>query len=205
MDSIDKELKIAKLTALQNQIVPHYIVNSLDSIRMKLLMDGQEESAELLRCLQTSLKTYGFSPEETISVSQELSFLEDFLNLYKFRFLGKLTWRFVAEPQTENLQIPRFLLQPILENSLRHGLRADMENPSLQIKTWLQKDELFLSVSDNGGGYTAVENRSGIGLTNVTERLRLLYGDGFHMQMESQHGSGTCVTLRLPGKGRIYI
>lgn len=205
MDSIDKELNIAKLSALQNQIVPHYIVNSLDSVRMKLLMDGQEESAELLRCLQTSLKTYGFSPDSAITVSQELSFLEDTLKLYKFRFLGKLNWTFLIDPETENLLIPRFLLQPILENSLRHGLRADMEKPSLQIKIWVCSDDLCLSVFDNGSGFTESADSRGIGLSNVIERLRLLYGDSFQMQIESQPGSGTCVTLRLPGKGGAYI
>lgn len=205
MDPVQSELKNAKLTALQNQIVPHYIVNSMDAIRMKLLIDGQVDSAELLRCLQTSLKTYGFSPADTVTVSQELAFLEDTLKLHNFRFLGKLTWTFSIEPQTKNLRIPRFLLQPILENSLRHGLNGDMEAPSLQIKIWLQEDALCLSVSDNGCGYSDRKEFCGIGLSNVTERLRLLYGNNFQMQIQSEPGSGTCVTLRLPGKGSAYL
>ncbi|MBO5892415.1 MAG: histidine kinase [Oscillospiraceae bacterium] len=205
MDSMQKELQAAKLSALQNQIVPHYIVNSLETIRMKLLLDGQSESAELLRCLQTSLKTYGFFPWDTVTVSQELSFLEDTLNLYKFRYLGKLTWEFCISQQADNLQIPRFLLQPILENSLRHGLSADMESPHLQVAASLEEDFLCLSVTDNGTGFSGAENSHGIGLNNINQRLQLLYGDSCSMDIKTVPGSGTCVTLRLPGKGRGYI
>ena len=205
MDPIQKELQEAKLLALQNQIVPHYIVNSLDSIRMKLILDGQSESAELLRCLQNSLKTYGFSPWDPATISQEQTFLEDTLKLYKFRFLGKLTWEFCFSTQTKDLQLPRYLLQPVLENSLRHGLSADMENPHVKISAWLEDDILCLSVADNGIGFSDASSFRGVGLSNVRERLTLLYGDSSNMDVKSVPGSGTCVTLRLPEKGRVKL
>ena len=205
MDAIYEELRTAQLTALQNQIVPHYIVNSLDAIRMKLLLDGQTESAELRGCLQTSLKTYGFVPGERISLSEEFAFLEECLKFHRFRFLGRLSWVLHLPAELQSREIPRFLFQPLVENAIRHGLSPDMPNPQVEIKAWLQDDFLFLSVSDNGKGFLESENPYGIGLANVKERLRLLYGDVSAVDVKSVPGSGTCVTLRLPEKGDSYI
>ena len=205
MDSFQDELRAARLTALQNQIVPHYIVNSLDAIRMKLMLEGQSESADLLLCLQNSLKSYGFSPCDTVPVAQELELLTDCLNLHKFRFLGKLTWDFSVAPGAESLQIPRFLLQPILENAIRHGLTPDMDAPHLQISVWIDGDMLCLSVADNGIGFSGESTSGGIGLCNVRERISLLYGDGCAMDVRSDPDSGTCVILRLPRKGRVDL
>ena len=201
MDLLQSELRAAQLTALQNQITPHYLVNSLDAIRMKLILDGQAETAELLRCLQNSLKTYAFSPYETIALCQEFSFLENTLKLHQFRFLGNLTWDFSLTGELNDLEIPRFLLQPIVENSLRHGLSPDLPNPHLQVRAVLLDHVLLISVSDNGKGFSEPGNAKGIGLANVQQRLKLLYGDSCDLQVKSVPGFGTCVTLCLPVKG----
>ncbi len=199
------ELQSAQLTALQNQITPHYIVNALEAVRMKLLLDGQKESAELLRCLQNSMKTYGFAPDEKISLAEEFVFLEEFLKFHQFRFLGKLRWSMDLPDELERLQIPRFLLQPLVENAVRHGLSADMHNPRLEMKARLLDNLLCISVSDNGKGFTDIKETRGIGLTNVKERLYLLYGGNATVEVESRSGCGTSVTLRLPEKGDSYI
>ena len=196
-----EELRTAQLAALQNQITPHYIVNSLDVIRMKLILDGQTETAELLESFQNSLKTYGFSPYDTISLADEFAFLEDCLLFQQFRFLGKLSWEFRLPEQISSWEIPRFLLQPLVENAVRHGLSGDMPKPHLQIEAWLEEDCLCLRVSDNGKGFSESEQATGIGIANVKERLRLLYRDGAWMEFKSIPGTGTSVTLRLPEKG----
>lgn len=201
MDLLQSELRIAQLTALQNQITPHYLVNSLDAIRMKLILDGQDETAELLRCLQNSLRTYGFSPDQKVPLWQEFVFLEDTLKFHAFRFLGSLTWEMSFPPELRDMEIPRFLLQPIVENSLRHGLTPDLANPHLQVRAVLQDHVLLISVSDNGKGFLDSGNAKGIGLANVQQRLKLLYGDSSDLQVKSDPGFGTCVTLCLPEKG----
>ena len=122
MDMNDNELRDAQLTALQNQITPHYIVNTLDAIRMKLILDGQSESAELLRCFQESLRTYALRPDETVLLEEELGFLEDYLKLQSFRLLGKLSWNFQTDPAALRVPIPRFILQPLVENAIEHGI-----------------------------------------------------------------------------------
>ena len=205
MASVQDELRTARLTALQNQIVPHYIVNSLDVIRMKLILDGQTESADLLLRLQNSLKTYGFSPDATVSVAQEMEQLKAWLKLQEFRYLGKLSCVFSVSPGAEELQIPRFLLQPIIENSIRHGLTPDMDAPQLRISVWVEADMLCLSVADNGMGFSGEASSRGIGLSNVRERTALLYGDACAMEVKSTPGSGTSVTLRLPEKGKVNL
>lgn len=204
MDMVQTQLRTAQLTALQNQITPHYIVNSLDAIRMKLILDGQTESAELIYSLQNSLTTYGFSPYDRISLSEEFAFLENSLKFHQFRFMGKLSWEMQLPSRLEALQIPRFLLQPLVENAVRHGLSADMPDPKVQIKAWLHGDVLCLCVSDNGKGFSALKNTPGIGLANIKERLGLLYGDSALVEFQSIPDSGTSVTLRLPKKGGDY-
>ena len=205
MDTQQDELRAARLTALQNQIVPHYIVNSLDAIRMKLILEGQSESADLLLHLQNSLKTYIFSPYDTITVSQEMEQLQAWLKLHEFRYLGKLCWDFSVTPGTENLQIPRFLLQPILENAIRHGLTPDMDAPQLRLSLWLEGNTLCISVADNGMGFSGESSSQGIGLTNVRQRIALLYGETSSLEVKSVPGSGTSVTLRLPEKGKVNL
>lgn len=205
MDSFQDELRAARLTALQNQIIPHYIVNSLDAIRMKLLLEGQSESADLLLRLENSLKTYGFSPYDTVTVTQEMEQLNEYLKLHEFRYLGKLSWDFSVDPAAEDLWIPRFLLQPILENAIRHGLTPDMDDPHLQISVSLDGNNLSLSVADNGLGISGDTSSRGIGLSNVRQRITLLYGETSAMEVRSAPGSGTCVTLHLPEKGKVNL
>ena len=201
MNAIGKQLREAQLAALQNQIMPHYLVNTLDAFRMKLIMDGQNEIAELLRCFQSSLCTYGFEPGETVALEQEFAFLEDYLTVQKFRFLGKLTWSVSLQPQTCSLRIPRFLLQPLVENAVQHGLSPEQENPYLEIVSYLEEDMLCLSVSDNGKGCVATSRSGGIGLANINKRLQLLYGDNCAVELEALGGGGTRGIIRLPGKG----
>lgn len=205
MDSTRMQLRNAQLTALQNQIMPHYIVNTLDALRMKLIVEGQEETAELLRCFQSSLRTYGFEPWETVALEQEFAFLEDYLRLQKFRFLGRLSWCFSSQDQTLSLKIPRFLLQPLVENAVQHGLTPDMENPHLQINSWLEGDVLCLSIYDNGKGCENASRSGGIGLDNVNRRLQLLYGENCFVVLEAIPEGGTCARICLPGKGEGFL
>lgn len=200
MDLIHKKLRDAQLIALQNQIKPHYIVNTLDAIRMKLILDGQSESAELLRCFQESLRTYALQPDEKVTLEEELIFLEDFLKLQCFRYLGKLTWNFYIESTALRWHIPRFILQPLVENAVRHGLDPGMEAPTIKVEARLAGDRLFLSVLDNGRG-TSGNPGSGIGIQNVNERLRLLYGEDCTVSVKSVPDTGTCASLYLPANG----
>lgn len=197
MNSQDQTLNDARLVALQNQIVPHYIVNTLDAVRMKLLIDGQDSSAELLRRLQDSLRTYAFDPHDTVTLAGELEFLEDHLHLQRFRLLGKLTWDFSVPAELLDARIPRFLLQPLAENSVRHGLVA-AASPHLHISAAMSGEHLTICVSDNGAGIPAEPASGGIGLANIRERLRLLFGDAADLTLKSIPGSGTAAVIRLP-------
>ena len=202
MDTVREDLRKAELEALFYQITPHYLVNTLDAIRMKLLMDGQQESAELLRCLQESLRSYAFDPESTVPLEQELVFLEDHLKLQKFRLLGKLSWDFSFGEPVMSLPVPRFLLQPLVENAVRHGLDPSMEDPHIRISGVLQDGHLVLSVADNGRG-VSFGSAEGVGLTNLRKRLALLYGDSCKLTVRSMPEAGTCATVSLPGKGGV--
>ena len=200
MDGPDQILQDAQLTALQNQIIPHYMVNTLDAIRMKLILDGQSESAELLRCFQESLRTYAWPVRELLSLEQELSFLEDYLKLQSFRLLGKLSWKFQVDPAAKSVMIPRFILQPLVENAVRHGLDPSMAAPTVTVEAHVDGARLFLSVSDNGRG-TFDNSGSGIGIQNINKRLCILYGADCTVTIKHIKNVGTCASLCLPVNG----
>lgn len=208
MEDMTQALADAQLQALQNQIAPHYIANTLDAIRMRLILDGQEQTAELLRIFMDSLRTYTAGPRDTISLREEVAFLDEYLVLQKFRHLERLTWNIPIAQDLLNLQIPRFILQPLVENSIRHGFARNVENPHLTVDAYRSGNSLLITLSDNGAGISPEKLQegmlpaTGVGYTNVVKRLELLYGRDAGVHITSKPGAGTKTVIKIPLKGR---
>ena len=176
MEDMAQALADAQLQALQNQIVPHYIANTLDAIRMRLILDGQNETAELLRIFMESLRTYTAGPRDTITLREEVAFLDQYLTLQKFRLLEQLTWNIPISQEILDLRIPRFILQPLVENSIHHGFTGRVENPHLTLDAYRSGSGLFITLSDTGVGispeqlqamYSGSLPVTSVGYTNV--------------------------------------
>ncbi|WP_168735370.1 cache domain-containing sensor histidine kinase [Cohnella fermenti] len=207
----------AELAMLQAQINPHFLFNILNSIRLRILMKGDEENAELLSSLSGLLRMTIRRDEEFTALHGELEMLRRYIELLNFRQQEKVELVIDAASDTLHLKLPRFLLQPVIENAYIHGLRQ--ERGTIEIKAMRTGEELLLTIADNGvgmsekklekmrsefrdlGGALPEEGAgrlSGIGLSNVFERLQLIYGDRFRLTLDSRQGQGTRIAIAIP-------
>ncbi|MFD0960912.1 cache domain-containing sensor histidine kinase [Paenibacillus chungangensis] len=209
----------AELEMLQAQINPHFLFNVLNSIRLRIKLKGDEENAALISSLSSLLRMTINRNNEFIALHEEVETVAHYFKLMNFRTSEPITIHINIEPEVASVDIPRFVLQPILENSLIHGFRD--YSGSISILAQKQDEHLFIQIGDTGRGMEAKElaqlhghltsiessrkeelkrGLSGIGLKNVFERLRLIYGEHFHYQLASKPGQGTVITLEIPLK-----
>ena len=191
----------ARLDALQRQINPHFLFNTLNSIaslvRMKpeLAREMIVKLANILRALLKDHDTY-------VPLSEELKFTDDYLAIEVVRFGEKLRFEKDVAEDTLDMLVPSMLLQPLVENSIKHGLSSKVEGGIIRIRARRSGARLYLSVEDDGVGIpearlaTVLEH--GIGMGNVNERLRVLFGSEYGMWIDSRPGEGTCVRIESP-------
>ena len=194
----------ARLDALQRQINPHFLFNTLNSIaslaRMKpeLAREMTVKLANILRALLKDHDTY-------VPLRDELSFTDDYLDIEVVRFGSeKLRVEKDIDPRTLAVLVPSILLQPLIENSIKHGLEPRLSGGTVTLRSRLEKDSLLIEVSDDGVGMgnkpTSGLRRTGagIGMKNVQERLEVLYGNRARFSIVSNPGRGTLVSIEIP-------
>jgi two-component system LytT family sensor kinase len=196
----------ARFDALQRQINPHFLFNTLNSIaslvrfRPELAREMIVKLANILRALLRDHDTY-------VAFREELAFTDDYLGIEVVRF-GADKLRVVKEidPNTLELQVPSMLLQPLIENSIKHGLEPRIGGGTITVRSRIDKLRMLIEVEDDGVGMQPhrpasaglVRTGAGIGMKNVRERLEVLYGTDAVFEVESRPGRGTRVTLSLP-------
>ncbi len=196
----------ARLDALQRQINPHFLFNTLNSIT-SLVRSKPELAREMIVKLANILRVLLKDREAFVPFSEELAFTDDYLDIEVVRFGEKL--RVVKEiaPETLQVVVPSMLLQPLIENSIKHGLEPRIEGGTVTLRSRITEDgRLLVEVEDDGVGMalghssTGPRRRpgSGIGMKNVRERLHVLYGDAAEVFLESRPGRGTKVALTMP-------
>lgn len=201
--------KYAQISALQAQINPHFLYNSLEAVRMRALANGDQDTGEMIRLL-AMLFRINIKEETVIEVRDELRYCAMYLDLFKIRFCDCLSSSEKVTQEALSCGIVKYLLQPVVENYIVHGFDSDRENNHISISGQLNGEYLELKVWDNGRGISperlsdlkeSLERGSGpekhIGLPNVSERIRLIYGEAYGLNIESAEGKGTVVTLRL--------
>jgi two-component system LytT family sensor kinase len=202
----------ARLDALQRQINPHFLFNTLNSIA-SLVRSKPELSREMIVKLGNILRALLHDREAFVPLSEELEFTDDYLDIEVVRFGEKL--RVVKEIAEDTLDVvvPSMLLQPLIENSIKHGLEPRIGGGTVTLRSRIVEGRLLLEVEDDGvgtepGGPIAapvsglVQEGSGIGMRNVRERLQVLYGDEAQVEMVSRPGRGTRVRLVMPVTSR---
>jgi two-component system LytT family sensor kinase len=194
----------ARLDALQRQINPHFLFNTLNSIaslvRVKPEMARQMtvKLANILRALLKDHDTY-------VPLSEELQFTDDYLDIEVVRFgAEKLRVKKEIDPRTLAVLVPSILLQPLIENSIKHGLEPRIHGGTVTLRSQLDGDRVRIEVADDGVGMgnrpdSALHRAgAGIGMKNVQERLEVLYGNQAHFSIVSNPGRGTLVTIEIP-------
>jgi two-component system LytT family sensor kinase len=192
----------ARLDALSSQINPHFLFNTLNTVTALIRVDPDTARGVVLK-LSNILRRLLRKHETFVPLREELSFIDDYLDIEVARF-GEDNLDIVKEIDANTLEtfIPSMLLQPIVENSLKHGLAPKLEGGRICLRTATRNDRLCIEIEDNGVGIS--EERlpqvyvEGIGLSNVRERLRVLYGTDFNLDIASQEGKGTTIRIDVP-------
>jgi len=196
----------ARMEALQNQINPHFLFNTLNSVSSLVRFDP-DTARELIIKLARILRRLLNSSESFVPLREEVEFIDNYLDIEVVRF-GRDKLRVVKELEPESLEmlVPAMLLQPLVENSIKHGLASKVEGGSIVLRSRRGAKAVIIEVEDDGVGMGAGQTNgkpngtsgTGIGMANIAERLKVLYGDTARMTIDSHDGKGTLVRLRLP-------
>ncbi|RCW74814.1 sensor histidine kinase [Saliterribacillus persicus] len=217
-----KRKRKAELAMLQAQINPHFLFNVLNSIRMKVLRFGDKDSASMIQSLSKLLRWTIDYKEDKITFFDEISLVKDYVNVMNMRQKEKVELDIDISSQVYKQLVPRFLLQPLIENSIIHGLNQSAGN--IRINGKMEKDNFQIMIEDNGVGigkeklhelnqwihHSGTNERShngfsSIGMTNVFERLQLSYQEKPQMKIDSTSGKGTTITITIPLGGEDYV
>jgi two-component system LytT family sensor kinase len=194
-------LNEARLAALTSQINPHFLFNTLNSVSA-LIRTNPEQARNVVYKLSAILRRLLRKTENLAPLREELSFIDNYMAIEMVRFGDKL--RFVKEidPETMDFLVPSMLLQPLVENSIRHGLASKVDGGTIRIRSRLADGVLQILVEDDGVGIQEARLEGifehGIGVSNVNERLKVLFGNEYKMWVDSKPGEGTCTGIEIP-------
>ncbi len=196
----------ARLDALQRQINPHFLFNTLNSIA-SLVRFRPEQARELIVKLANILRALLKDHDSYVQLREELNFTDDYLSIEVVRFgADKLKVVKEIDPATLELPVPSMILQPLIENSIKHGLEPRISGGTITIRSRLDGDKLMIEIEDDGVGIAPGRSHSsgvlhqgtGIGMNNVRERLDVLFGDAAIFDVTSRPGRGTRITMEMP-------
>jgi two-component system LytT family sensor kinase len=197
-------LMAARLEALASQINPHFLFNTLNSIA-SLIRSQPDTARTLILKLSALLRRLLRSQDHFVTLREELSAIDEYLDIECVRFGSRLAVRKDIDPASLDALVPSLILQPLVENALKHGLWPKLGDGTITIRSRRGRNQTTIEVIDNGLGMVASpadpdsgDEHTGIGLVNVKERLRVIYGANVHLDFQSAPGEGTRVTLEIP-------
>lgn len=207
--------KELELNALYSQIRPHFLMNTLNSIRVNLIVDGDSYHSHKIQSLTMLLRKY-LKVNEPSSLKNECELLEYYVDIMKMRSETDINLEIMIPEELDSFELPFLMLQPIVENSILHGFK-DMINGTITIYAFKQSGDVLIQITDDGTGMTEedckrlnhrlLENKIGkkkdhdsVGLINIKQRLHLIYGDQVGFKVDSELGFGTTVEIKIPQK-----
>lgn len=211
---LEEELKVAQLSALQYQVSPHFLFNSLNTIGRVALIEGDKHTEKLVSALARLMRYSLYQVRNTVTLEEEVRTVTDYLMIQETRFQGRISHRIDIEPSILMAKMPCMILQPLVENACQHGLEPTKRGGIISIQSWLENGNVFLEVSDNGVGMSKEQQKSifklekirstkggqvsGIGMTNVLRRLQLHFGSDCAWDINSEINKGTTLQLSFP-------
>ncbi len=207
----EKEKRKAELLALQAQINPHFISNTLNSIKWMASIQGAENIEKLIYSLIQMLNASIGKNDKSITLEEELEYLKNYIVIQEFRYYDKFKVKFDIDEETLHFKLLRFLLQPILENAIIHGIEPLEGQGFILIKAFRDGEDFKITVTDNGVGFTQkrmnevlqeptkkVDGFCGIGISNVNDRIKMVYGDRYGVKIQSFENIYTTIEISLP-------
>jgi two-component system, LytTR family, sensor kinase len=200
---LETQLTQAQLQALKMQLQPHFLFNTLHSISALVHRDPETADHMIARLGDFLRLTLENSGAQEVSLQKELDFLRCYLDIERLRFQDRLTTSLDVEPRALDTPVPNLILQPIVENALRHGLARRASPGHVEISAKREDGALRIQVRDNGPGLSAITRpngkvREGLGLSNTRARLAQLYGAAHRFELSNAPGGGLVVTLEIP-------
>ncbi len=208
----ENEKKEAHLEALQAQINPHFLFNTLNAIKWAAYVNGVSNIGDTIASLGRLFEIIIDKKPELITIKEEIEYLDNYIVLMSFKSNCEISVEYDIEPSINSFYTLKFVLQPLVENSIIHGFGEDISGGRLVIRGKRQEDSIIFTIEDNGKGVSRekikelldMENNSdrgrfsGIGIANVNERIKLNFGSGYGLKIESEGNNGTTVTVRIP-------
>jgi len=204
---LESKLKEIQIKALESQIQPHFLFNILNTISMLSLLEKAEKTHEMISMLGRLLRYVLSPPKEIVPLYKELEFVETYLKLQSIRFGVRLKYSIDVEEDLYNIEIPFMTLQPLVENSVIHGIEPKKEGGYVEIKVFKNKGAVIVEISDDGIGIPPqklfIINKedkkifSGLRIQNIRDRLKYYLGSNYKLTFESQKHRGTRVLLEL--------
>lgn len=194
------QLAAARLGALRMQLHPHFLYNSLNAITVVVRDRDTQTATGMLERLGDMLhRVMRTDRPHEVPLGEEMDFVRQYLAVEQFRFSDRLKPEFQVNPAVQGAMVPDFILQPLVENALRHGVARQMAAVTVRIEARREGNELLLTVSDDGPGLGPPGAwREGVGLSNTRERLRALYGEGGTLNVAPGPAGGTVALVRIP-------
>lgn len=217
MDDIVREQESkrkSELDALQSQINPHFLYNTLDAIVWMIENENYKDAETMVTSLARLFRISLSKGRNIVTVADELKHVQNYLTIEKMRFKNKFNFVIEADPETLTCSTIKLIVQPLVENSIHHGLESMDEDGEIRVKAYIRGRDLFIDVTDNGlgmpkeqadsllkeGTVTVHGKGSGIGLKNVQERIQLYFGREYGLVILSEPDEGTTVRIHLPVK-----
>jgi hypothetical protein len=196
------QLADARLQALRMQLNPHFLFNALNSIAMLVRDSRRETAVDTLEGLSDLLRyVLEDSADQEVKLKREVEFIERYLAIEMIRFQDRLEVQIHVDSDTLEAVVPNLVLQPIVENAIKHGIASRVAATTITVTACKQGGVLWLGVSDDGPGFSATaaaRGRTGVGIHNTRKRLAQLYGDRASLDLEDASPSGAAVTITLP-------
>ena len=194
-------LNEARLAALTSQINPHFLFNTLNSVS-SLIRTNPDQARSVVYRLSSILRRLLRKTDNLTTLREELSFIDNYMTIEMVRFGDKLQFVKEIDPESMDRLVPSMLLQPIIENSIRHGLSSKVDGGVIRVRSSLAAGRLAITVEDDGVGIPEAKLATlfelGIGVSNVNERLKVLFGQDYRMWIDSKPGEGTRTGIEIP-------
>ncbi|WP_416151775.1 sensor histidine kinase [Salipaludibacillus sp. HK11] len=204
-----KQKRNAELATLQHQINPHFLYNTLTSIKFMVQQGGKEDAAHMIHSFISLLQNTIGNVRETVTMKQEIENLKNYVFINQKRYGNRIKVNYFVAPECKEYHVPKLILQPFVENAFFHGFNQKPEG-SINVMVWKEGDWLVCEVMDNGDGMEVSNDKkfpekkqkkqqfSGIGIRNVHERIQLIYGEDYGVEISSKIGEGTKARMTLP-------
>lgn len=201
-------LRKTELKALQAQINPHFLYNTLDSIAWMCEQNRNADAVSMVHALARLFRISISKGHELIPIRKELEHAESYLQIQKYRYKNQFSYQFTVDESCLDCLCNKITLQPILENAITHGLDLMVEPGHIDVEVCRDGEDILFRVRDDGVGmdeeqvrhilHSEPGDRTGIGIKNVNDRLRIYFGEGYGLHIESELDEGTCVEIRMP-------